>query len=53
MLNHRCVKCGKLMFKSSHLQGHVQVMCPRCKKLNEIRKDVMLSQLPTDEAVDL
>lgn len=37
MLNHRCVKCGKLMFKSSHLQGHVQVMCPRCKKLNEIR----------------
>lgn len=35
MLEFRCTKCNKLLFKGKYL-GIIQIMCTRCKTINEI-----------------
>lgn len=35
MLEFRCTKCNKLLFKGQY-RGIIQVMCSRCKTINEI-----------------
>lgn len=35
LVEFRCVKCNKLLFKASLASGsHVEVVCTRCKELN-------------------
>lgn len=35
MSDFRCMKCNKLLFKGKYI-GTIQIMCSRCKKINEI-----------------
>lgn len=35
MLEFRCTNCNKLLFKGDY-RGTIQVMCSRCKTINEI-----------------
>lgn len=35
MIEFRCCKCNKLLFKGQY-RGTIQIMCSRCKIINEI-----------------
>ena len=39
MEEHRCKGCHKLLFKGKFI-GLIQIMCGRCKKMNEIECQV-------------
>lgn len=35
MIQYRCDKCNKLLFKGKY-EGTIEILCNRCKKLNKI-----------------
>ncbi|WP_221800419.1 Com family DNA-binding transcriptional regulator [Oceanobacter mangrovi] len=37
MLEYRCTSCKKLLFKSQDC-GSIEIVCPRCKRLNIINE---------------
>ena len=36
MIEYRCDKCNKLLFKGKY-EGTIEILCNRCKELNKIR----------------
>lgn len=36
LVEYRCLKCGRLLFKSDAATGRVQIPCPRCETVQMI-----------------
>jgi phage FluMu protein Com len=36
VIEYRCVKCGRLLFKADAAAGRIQIPCPRCETIQMV-----------------